>query len=89
MKPTQGDFNEWVKGVLQELFAKGLITVMGLQVVEDALATARREGAEEMRDMAGALCLNRWKSETEPAKAGVAGDLHDAIHALPLEKEES
>ena len=74
---------------VQELYNGGFVTFRGMREVTDAIAKARREGAEEMRGRAATLCLNRWKSESLPTKAGVAGDLHDRIRELPLMPDES
>ena len=68
------------------------VTGACVNCVEDALATARREGAQEMRER----CVTVASNETEyAARANMVErysgcyDVTAKIRALPLEKEKS
>ena len=68
----------------EELVAQLAAVTAELDALRAQLATARREGAEEMR-WAASEAAEQWLIEVEEVTEDSPADLADAIRALPLD----
>ena len=79
--------------VVQELFDAGFITIRGIDYVTKALATARREGAQEMRERCEKAAYKTIHGNKRRIRDGETDNVITfvcgVIRALPLEKEKS